>query len=92
MQRWANENEALVLKNVQLAHPLTGNIDSRVANLFIGTIFISYSNHYSLELSVKDIWVTIAKGVSIHLNQNAKNVRQFFVTHKKQKDAVAQSR
>ncbi|CAF3537425.1 unnamed protein product [Rotaria sp. Silwood1] len=61
-QRWANENETLVIENVQLTHPLAGGINYRVANAFVGTVFKAYSNHYPLELSVEDIWVAIAQG------------------------------
>ncbi|CAF3043734.1 unnamed protein product [Rotaria sp. Silwood2] len=44
-----------------------------------------YSNHYPLELSVEDIWVAIAQGVSIHLNENAEKYRQLFVSHEGKK-------
>jgi hypothetical protein len=64
---------------------LAGNISSRVANAFVGTIFKAYSNHYPLELSVEDIWVAITQGVSIYLNENAEKFRQFFVSHKNKK-------
>ncbi|CAF2872591.1 unnamed protein product [Rotaria sp. Silwood2] len=85
VQRWANENETLVLENAQLNYPLAGKIGHRVANAFVGTVFKAYSNHYPLELSVEDIWVVIAQGVSIHLNENAEKYRQFFVSHEDKK-------
>ncbi|CAF2899408.1 unnamed protein product [Rotaria sp. Silwood2] len=81
LQRWAGKNETLQLENIQLVHPLAGNIGYRIANAFVGTVLIAYSHHYSLELSVEDIWVAIAQGVSIHLNENAEKYRQLFVSH-----------
>jgi len=81
IQHWASKDQILALENFQLAHPLADGLDYRVANAFIGTVYKAYSDHYPLELSVEDIWVAIAQGVSIHLNENAEKFRHFFVSH-----------
>lgn len=39
-------------------------------NSFIETIHLAYSQHHDLVLSPDDIWIQIALGVSIHINQN----------------------
>ncbi|CAF4262331.1 unnamed protein product [Rotaria sp. Silwood2] len=88
LQRWAGKNETLQLENIQLVHPLAGNIGYRIPNAFVGTVLIAYSHHYSLELSVEDIWVAIAQGVSIHLNENAEKYRQLFVSHEGKKKLI----
>jgi hypothetical protein len=39
-------------------------------NSFIETVHLAYSQHHNLVLSPDDIWIQIALGVSIHINQN----------------------
>jgi len=39
-------------------------------NSFIETIHLAYAQHHDLLLSPDDIWIQIALGVSIHINQN----------------------
>lgn len=85
LQRWASEDEILTLENTQLVHPLADGFDQRVKNAFIGTIFAAYSKHYPLELSVEDIWVIIAYGISMHINVNAEKFRDLLVSHKGKK-------
>ena len=88
IQRWANKDQILALENVQLTHPLAGGIGYRVSNAFIGTVYKAYSHHYPLELSVEDIWVAIAQGASIHLNENAEKFRHYFVSHDGRKKLI----
>ncbi|CAG8548636.1 12062_t:CDS:1 [Ambispora leptoticha] len=45
-------------------------------------IIQAYSRHQHLCLSPDDIWLTIAQGVSRHINYNAKRFRHYFVKHK----------
>ena len=57
----------------------------RIKNAFVATVYKAYCDHYPLELSVEDIWVAIAQGVSIHLNENAEKYRQLMVSHEGKK-------
>jgi hypothetical protein len=68
-----------------LAHDLNGS-NYRIENAFVAAVFKAYCGHYPLELSVEDIWVAIAQGVSIHLNENAEKYRQLMVTHEGKKE------
>jgi len=81
VQRWANRTETLTLENAELVYSLASGFNYRVKNAFIATVFEAYSHHYPLEFSVEDIWVLIAQGVSIHLNENAEKFRHLFVSH-----------
>lgn len=48
-------------------------------NGFIGALHTAYSSHYALTLSPDDIWLCIAQGFSIYVNQHAEELRSFFV-------------
>lgn len=85
LQQWASKNETLMLENAQLVHPLVDGFDNRVKNAFIATVFYAYSNHYPLELSVEDIWVIIAHGISMHVNKNSNSLWNMLVSHKAKK-------
>ncbi|PKC05201.1 hypothetical protein RhiirA5_486144 [Rhizophagus irregularis] len=45
-------------------------------------IYHAYNNHQHLLLTPDDIWLTIAQGVSQHINYNAEKFRYRFVKHK----------
>ncbi|CAF1263064.1 unnamed protein product, partial [Didymodactylos carnosus] len=77
--------ETLLFENGQTNYPLI-ELDYRVNNAFIATVYKAYCEHYRLELSVEDFWVAIAHGVSIHLNENAEKFRSLFVSHEGQKE------
>ncbi|CAF1078241.1 unnamed protein product [Didymodactylos carnosus] len=77
--------ETLLFENGQTNYPLI-ELDHRVKNAFIATIYKAYCEHYRLELSVEDFWVAIAQGVSIHLNENVEKFRSLFVSHGGQKE------
>ncbi|GBB91084.1 hypothetical protein RclHR1_01820013 [Rhizophagus clarus] len=47
-------------------------------------ILHAYNHHQHLRLTPDDIWLTIAQGVSHHINYNAEKFRSRFVNHKGQ--------
>ncbi|CAG8598520.1 9655_t:CDS:2 [Funneliformis caledonium] len=49
-------------------------------------ILHAYNNHQHLRLSPDDIWLTIAQGVSHHINYNAEKFRYYFVNHEGKKE------
>jgi hypothetical protein len=89
LARWAAKGEKLSLENFQINYPLVGDLNGsnhRIENAFIAAVYKAYCEHYPLELSVEDIWVAIAQGVSIHLNENAEKYRQLMVAHEGKKE------
>ncbi|CAB4410850.1 unnamed protein product [Rhizophagus irregularis] len=52
---------------------------------FAAAILHAYSNHQHLRLTPDDIWLTIAQGVSHHINYNAEKFRSRFVDHEGKK-------
>lgn len=86
--RWAGKGQKLSLENFQTNLPLAGDLNGsnhRIENAFVATVYKAYCEHYPLEFSVEDIWVAIAQGVSIHLNENAEKYRQLMVSHEGKK-------
>ncbi|CAB4417741.1 unnamed protein product [Rhizophagus irregularis] len=67
-------NEHSVLKDTVTSHGLAA------------AIFHAYSNHQHLLLTPDDIWLTIAQGVSQHINYNAEKFRYRFVNHEGKKE------
>ncbi|KAG9290520.1 hypothetical protein G9A89_002495 [Geosiphon pyriformis] len=53
---------------------------------FFQAIHQSYDYHQHLSLSPDDLWLTIAQGVSQHININAEQLRSHFVAHEGKKD------
>src|SRR3954454_20747154 len=49
-------------------------------------IFHAYNNHQHLRLTPDDIWLTVAQGVSQHINYNAEKFRYMFVNHEGKKE------
>ncbi|CAF3617997.1 unnamed protein product, partial [Rotaria sp. Silwood2] len=91
LARWALKDEKLSLENFQINYPLVAELNChnyRIKNAFVGAIYKAYCDHYPLELSVEDIWVAIAQGVGIHLNQNAEKYRHLMVSHEGQKELI----
>lgn len=89
LARWTIKGQSLSLENFQTNYPLTEDLNGkndRIKNAFVATIFTAYSNHYPLELSVEDFWVTIAQGIGIHLNENSEKYRQVMVSHEGKKE------
>ncbi|CAG8481155.1 8926_t:CDS:1 [Cetraspora pellucida] len=62
--------------------------DSTFYDGFVAAIFHAYNNHQHLRLSPDDIWLTIAQGVSRHINYNAEKFRSRFVNHEGKKDII----
>ena len=86
--RWDTQHQGLSLENSQTNNRLVADLNAsgyRIANAFVATVFKAYCEHYPLEISVEDIWVAIAQGISIHLNENAEKYRQLMVSHEGKK-------
>jgi hypothetical protein len=49
-------------------------------------IFHAYNKHQHLRLTPDDVWLTIAQGVSQHINFNAEKFRYSFVNHEGKKE------
>jgi len=47
---------------------------------FFEAIFLSYSNHYNLKLSVSHFLIAIGQALSLHINQNSEKLRKEFVS------------
>lgn len=58
--------------------PIYGNI-----NGLLHTLTLCYAKHYSLELMPDDIMFVIIDGLSIHIEQNAEQLREFFSNQQK---------
>ncbi|CAB4399774.1 unnamed protein product [Rhizophagus irregularis] len=67
-------NEQSVLKSTATFHGLAA------------AIFHAYNKHQHLRLTPDDIWLTIAQGVSQHINHNAEKFRYRFVNHEGKKE------
>lgn len=88
LARWAGKDQKLSLENFQTNFPLAADLNGknhRIENAFVATVYKAYCEHYPLEFSVEDVWVAIAQGVSIHLNENAEKYRQLMVSHEGKK-------
>lgn len=46
---------------------------------FMETLHLAYANHYPVTISPDMIWLLIAQGFAIHVNENAEELRQQFV-------------
>ncbi|CAM4801075.1 unnamed protein product [Rotaria magnacalcarata] len=63
-RRW-EKGETSSMENFRINYPLASDLNGyshRVANAFVATICKAYCDHYPLELSVDDFWVTIIQG------------------------------
>src|ERR1043165_8993393 len=49
-------------------------------------ILHAYNRHQHLRLSPDDVWLTIAQGVSRHINLNAERFRHYFVDNEDKKE------
>jgi hypothetical protein len=48
---------------------------------FVEAVHLAYGGHFPLVLSPDDVWLCIAQGFGIHVNQNAEALRERFVRH-----------
>ncbi len=49
---------------------------------------VSFYDHFPLRLSPDAIWITLARGFALHVNENAETLRGRFVSHSGKKDLV----
>ncbi|CAF4471404.1 unnamed protein product [Rotaria sp. Silwood2] len=87
-RRW-EKGKTSSMDNFRINYPLASDLNGRnyrVANAFVATVFKAYCDHYPLELSVDDFWVTIIQGIGLHLNQNAEKYRSLMVSHEEKKE------
>src|ERR1051325_5076162 len=59
--------------------------DTLTSHGLAAAIFHAYNEHQHLRLTPDDIWLTIAQGVSQHINYNAEKFRYSFVNHEGKK-------
>jgi len=69
-----SSNKKSVLEKTMTSHGLSA------------AILHAYNNHQHLRLTPDDIWLTIAQGVSQHINFNAEKFRYRFVNHEGKKE------
>jgi len=55
---------------------------------FFEAIFLSYSNHYNLKLSVSHFIVAIGQALAIHINENSELLKKEFVSFGEKKEIV----
>lgn len=53
---------------------------------------ISFYDHFPLRLTPDAIWITLARGFALHVNENAEKLRQRFVSHSGQKELTVERR
>jgi len=59
-------------------------------NLFAKAVHAAFFDHHPLILSPDIIWLTIAQGLAHHIDQNAEELRDQFVSHKGKKELIIQ--
>ena len=62
----------------------------RPLHAFVSAVHMAFANHYPLTISPDHIWMCIAQGLSNHINENADNLRKFFVTHEGKESLVVE--
>ncbi|CAF3355502.1 unnamed protein product [Rotaria socialis] len=63
--RRGEKGETSSMENFRINYPLTSDLNGckhRVSNAFVTNVFKAYYDHYPLEPSVDDFWVTIIQG------------------------------
>lgn len=65
----------------QNARPLVDDFNDNSVNPIILAANLAYADHRQLILSPDMIWLTIAQGFSMHVNQNFEALRSKFVSH-----------
>ncbi|CAG8552499.1 1605_t:CDS:1 [Ambispora leptoticha] len=81
-----------VIHAISVDYPETGdNFKTKIADRhtythgFVSAIHEAYNLHQHLRLKPDDVWLTIAQGVSQHINLNAEKFRSYFVEHEEKK-------
>ncbi|CAG8474065.1 7016_t:CDS:1 [Ambispora leptoticha] len=91
---FANVNKNKVIHAISVDYPETDDnpktkIVGGYTHGFVAAIHQAYNHHQHLRLKPDDVWLTIAQGVSQHINLNAERFRSYFVEHEgKQEIAV----
>ncbi|CAG8534030.1 13258_t:CDS:1 [Ambispora leptoticha] len=83
---FANVNKNKVIHAISVDYPETGDnpktkIVGGYSHGFVAAIHQAYNHHQHLCLKPDDVWLTIAQGVSHHINLNAEKFRSYFVEH-----------
>ena len=71
-----NDNDQIYLRN------------NRATSSLFEAIFLSYSNHYNLKLSVSDFLIAIGQALSIHINENSEKLRKEFVSFEGKQEII----
>ncbi|RIA99316.1 hypothetical protein C1645_747404 [Glomus cerebriforme] len=66
-----------VLENVQCSHG------------FIATVLEAYNHHQHLRITPDDVWLTIAQGVSHHINLNADKYKHLFLQSRRRRNQIS---
>jgi hypothetical protein len=53
--------------------------DYSKSSSFFDVLTLAYANHYPMEISPDDIWLMILDGFRLHVNNNRKKLKKFFV-------------
>lgn len=61
-----------------------GNLVDTYGNPFVAAARAAFAHHYPLVLSPDDVWLCIAQGFGMHVEQNAEALRSRFVRHQGQ--------
>lgn len=54
-------------------------------NGFVKAAIAAYSQHHHLTIRPEDVWFAILSQLSMHINKNAEELREFFVAHQGKK-------
>ncbi|CAG8786376.1 841_t:CDS:1, partial [Acaulospora morrowiae] len=60
-------------------------LETSLSHGLAGAIYHAYNEHQHLRFTPDDVWLTIAQGVSQHINYNAEKFRSKFVRHEGKK-------
>jgi len=89
-----NEFESKHIIEQEMNHPIlvSSNPDQLIVpsgkSSFLQTVHLAYAQHHDLVLTPDDIWIQIALGVSIHINENYSTL-QPKVTRSTKKEVIA---
>ncbi len=61
-------------------------VHSYIKNPFVASVHVAYDKHYPLVLTPDIIWQCIVQGFSIHVNENAEDLKNLFVSHEGKKE------
>jgi hypothetical protein len=72
--------------------PSAGLISCSEDHALLSAVHAAFFGHYPLLLSPDVIWLTLARGFALHVNQNAEALRHRFVRHSGQEKLVVERR